>query len=65
MSDAVPRDGMPAVQADGKGRGVQITRVLPASDRRPQIGAHHSGQGVNMQRKEFANGTGRISAPFP
>ena len=54
----------PAVQADGKGRGIQITRVLPMSDKRPLV-QQGGGSGVQAQRQEVASGTGRIAAPFP
>ena len=45
--------------------GVQIQRKnLPMSDQRPFM-QHRGGQGVQAQRQEVANGTGRLSAPFP
>ena len=60
-------DQRPAMQnGNGTGVGVQIQRKnLPVNDKRPQIHMKPGGQGVNMQRKELSNGTGRLSSPFP
>ena len=46
---------------------MQVQRkVLPVIDQAPFMNSMpNCSRGVQVQRKEVANGTGRISAPFP
>ena len=55
----------PATRARPPCPRVQHGERWRMSDQRPEVPANGSGGGVQIQRKEVSNGTGRISAPFP
>ena len=66
MTGPMGYDRQPAMEPSSGGLGVQVQREnLPLSDQRPFANHRGQGQGVQTQRQEIANGTGRLSAPFP
>ena len=59
-------DQQPLIVNHEGGRGVQVQRNdVPVNDKVPSYGIRVGGRGVQAQSLEVANGTGRLSAPFP